>query len=47
MKLPLRPQRRRAVVRAEIERRQLIGMSRALCTRHYHMSPFATQGFPL
>jgi hypothetical protein len=30
-----RPQSRRTIVRAEIEHRRLLRMSRSLCTRHY------------
>ena len=38
MKKPHRPQKcRRAIVRAEIEHRLLLRMSRTLCTRHYFM----------
>lgn len=40
MKNPFRrshPQSRRATVRAEIERRRLVRMSRSLCTRHYYL----------
>ncbi|WP_272941098.1 hypothetical protein [Chthoniobacter flavus] len=32
-----RPQSRRAIVRAEIEHRRLIRMSRSLCTRHHYL----------
>ena len=40
MKMPFRrthPGNRRAMVRAEIERRRLVRMSRSLCTRHYYL----------
>ena len=40
MKNPFRhhhPRNRRTTVRAEIEHRRLLRLSRALCTRHYYL----------